>query len=110
MTASLNNIGFIDYWSGITQRSRSATAAGEPSPDEASEQRIVLSHLKQKGWRLLAGASWLSVMVSPSRASGHTDTYPRSLLRSKFGRKCWLKIVLNKTGLTESTLLALLRA
>ena len=37
------------------ERSPSATAAGEPSPAEAKEQRISASHPKQKGRRLLAG-------------------------------------------------------
>jgi hypothetical protein len=41
------------------ERSPSATAAGEPSPDKANEQRISDSRRKQKGRRLLAGGSGL---------------------------------------------------
>lgn len=40
-----------------SERSRSATAAGEPSRDEAREQRISQTVENQKRRRLLAGAS-----------------------------------------------------
>ena len=42
------------------ERSPSATAAGEPSPAEAKEQRISRNRRKQKGRRLLEGAGWAS--------------------------------------------------
>ena len=43
----------------FAERSRSATAAGEPSPDSTGEQRIPPSFRKRKGRRLLAEASLL---------------------------------------------------
>lgn len=46
------------------QRKRSATAAGEPSLDEAKEHQISKGRRRQKGRRLLAGASWLANSLS----------------------------------------------
>ena len=54
----------VEECSRATERSRSATAARELSPDEAKEQRSSPDHRKQKDRRRLAGASWATDMRS----------------------------------------------
>jgi len=64
------------------QRSPSATAAGEPSSDEAGEQQISSNSRKQKGWRLLAAGSGFGFSIGQElhfTASG----------RGRSGAACW---------------------
>jgi hypothetical protein len=68
------------------EQSRSATAAGDLSLDEAREQRISHSQRKGKGRRLLAGASGLGSMAqNPSFCLNSASFLIRTLPGSPAG-------------------------
>src|SRR5258708_1126011 len=67
----------------FAERSPSATAAGEPSSDEAKKQRISGSRRKQKGRRLLAAGSGLgdvfvTILSLPKSPNKTQRTHRRS--------------------------------
>ena len=66
-----------------------------------------------RGYRHFGRCSHLPTLWGSYQAPLQTPLAPHQTLvitQVQIWRKCWLKIVENKTGLTESTLIALLRA